>query len=76
MSVEHLVQMANEIANFFASDPDHAEAANSVAAHIKRFWDPRMRRQILLHLTEGGADLSPIALAGVGRLRELDSVVK
>ncbi len=69
---EHLVTMANDIAHFFAVESDRAKAADSVAQHLKQFWDPRMRRRILAHLAAGGAGLEPLAAAGVRRLAELD----
>ena len=47
---------------------DRAEAEAGVAAHLRRFWDPSMRRRIKAHLEEGGAGLSEIARAGVARL--------
>ena len=68
MNVDRLVTMANDIANFFAAEPDRAEAEAGVAAHLKRFWDPTMRRQLKAHLEAGGAGLSDIARAGVARL--------
>jgi formate dehydrogenase subunit delta len=40
------------------SDP---EAADAVAAHIRRFWDPRLRRDLQTYLGEDGDDLLPIA---------------
>jgi formate dehydrogenase subunit delta len=44
-----LIKMANDIGQFFAIDAEHdpARAHLGIADHIKRFWDPRMRRQIL-----------------------------
>ena len=72
--VDHLVTMANDITHFFAVESDHAKAADSVARHLKQFWDPRMRRRILAHLAAGGAGLEPLAAAGVRRLAELDHV--
>lgn len=46
MKSEHLIGMANRIAAFFAAMPDHAEAVDGVATHLKKFWEPRMRRQL------------------------------
>ncbi len=68
MNVERLVSMANEIAAFFASEPDAETAAGQVASHLQRFWEPRMRAQIRQHLESGGAGLTPLARAGVARL--------
>lgn len=54
------VRLINEIAVQFPqlSDP---EAADAVAAHIRRFWDPRLRRDLQTYLGEDGDDLLPIA---------------
>ncbi|MFL6577293.1 MAG: formate dehydrogenase subunit delta [Povalibacter sp.] len=57
--------MANEIAAFFVSAVEPGEAPKSVAAHLRRYWDPRMRKQIVEHLTSGGEGLEPIARAAV-----------
>jgi formate dehydrogenase subunit delta len=70
MRVERLVAMANDIGAFFSAEPDKSEAARNVAGHLKRFWDPRMRRQIVAHYREGGAGLHEVARAAVGLLAE------
>ncbi len=68
MDVERLVAMANDIAAFFDSEPDKAVAAEGVRFHITRFWDPRMRREIVAHLDSGGAGLTPTARSAVALL--------
>jgi formate dehydrogenase subunit delta len=70
MDIERLVAMANDIASFFASDPDPQAAAERVEEHLRRFWEPRMRVEICRHAGEGGAGLSPLALRGVQLLAE------
>jgi len=61
--------MANDIGNFFNAEPDKTAGAQSVANHIKRYWDPRMRREIVAHYREkGGAGLDPIARSAVALL--------
>jgi formate dehydrogenase subunit delta len=69
MNIQRLVRMANDIGNFFRAEPDHAQAVDGVATHIKRFWDPRMRKEILAHLDSGGEGLSDLAKEAVGKLR-------
>ena len=64
MDSHHLVAMVNEIAAFFAGE-DAEKAAENVANHLRRYWDPRMRRQIVEHVGEGGEGLSRVARAGV-----------
>ena len=63
--LQTLVKMANQIAANFSFQ---AEAAEKTAAHIKRFWAPSMRQQILEHVAAGGADLDDIALQAVRQL--------
>lgn len=59
----NLLRMANQIAQFFAVMPDHQEAVDGVATHLKKFWEPRMRRQIFSHLDEhGGSGLSDLVI--------------
>jgi formate dehydrogenase subunit delta len=65
MDVERLVAMANDIASFFASEPDPQAAAGQVENHLRRFWEPRMRVQICRYAREGGTGLSPLARRGV-----------
>jgi formate dehydrogenase subunit delta len=67
MKTERLVHMANQIADFFAAYP-REQAVAGVADHLKKFWDPRMRRTILDHVQGGGAGLRDVALEAVRRL--------
>ena len=62
MDVDNLIDMANRIGQFFDSMPDHAEAVDGVADHIRRFWEPRMRIAILTALDnpEASASMEPI----------------
>lgn len=68
MDTARLVRMANDIAQFFASESAPAEAAQHVAAHLTKFWDPRMRREIIEHAQGGGEGLSALAREAVGLL--------
>jgi formate dehydrogenase subunit delta len=62
-----LVHDANQIARFFAAYP-RDEALAGVLDHIQKFWEPRMRRQIIAHAAEGGDGLDELALAAVKKL--------
>jgi formate dehydrogenase subunit delta len=64
MDPQYLVDMVNEIGAFFVGE-DPAKAAQNVANHLRRYWDPRMRRQIIQHAGTGGEGLSEVARAGV-----------
>lgn len=56
MDIKKLSTMANQIAEFFAAEPDHKVAVEGVASHLKRFWEPRMRREILAAMDAGKTD--------------------
>lgn len=69
MNIDLLVKMINEISAYFASEPDAEQAAKDVAAHLRRFWEPRMRRQIVSYYEERrGAGLTDLALRAVALL--------
>jgi len=68
MSPDKLVYMANQIGKFFAHEGEE-KAIASVAEHIAKFWDPRMRTAIFAHLDSGGAGLDPIPREAVALLR-------
>jgi len=65
MNTQHLVKMANQIGQFFESEPDQNQAVIDVASHLKRFWDPRMRKCIVGHVQSGGEGLLPIVLKAI-----------
>jgi formate dehydrogenase subunit delta len=68
MKIDGLIKMANQIAAFFDAEGGHnsAEAATLVATHLRRYWEPRMRTQIIEHLqSQRGEGLDELARAGV-----------
>lgn len=69
MNIELLVKMVNEISMFFASESPPQQAANDVATHLRRFWEPRMRHQIVSHYEERrGEGLNDLARQAVALL--------
>ncbi|HEU4593311.1 MAG TPA: formate dehydrogenase subunit delta [Steroidobacteraceae bacterium] len=67
MDAERLVAMANDIAAFFDAESGPA-ASEGVRNHIARFWEARMKREIIEHLRKGGAGLAPTARAAIEKL--------
>jgi formate dehydrogenase subunit delta len=65
MDASRLVAMANDIAAFFQGEAGPATASTRVAEHLKRFWAPRMRQQLIAYVGAGGEGLSPVALGAV-----------
>lgn len=67
--VEHLVTMANQIAEHLSHGvADDATAADKTVNHIKRFWARSMKQKIKAYATAGGAELSTVASLAVERL--------
>lgn len=67
MSHDRLVYMANQIGRFFAHQKEE-QAVAAINDHIRKFWDPRMRRQILDSLEDVALD--PRVRRAVEQLRE------
>ncbi len=55
MDEQNLVRMANRIGDFFDAMPDQQEAIDDIAIHLRKFWEPRMRRRIYQLLDSGQA---------------------
>jgi formate dehydrogenase subunit delta len=71
MKADYLVNMANDIGAFFVGEAGVAEAPKNIASHITRFWDPRMRREIIAHYqSSGGAGLSDVSLKAIALLAQ------
>lgn len=69
MNDDTLVRMANQIAAFYVSYPAD-EARAGVVDHLRRFWDPRMRRRLAAHVRAGGTGLDRIALDAAEQLAQ------
>lgn len=67
MAAETQVRLANDIAAQFAHLPDD-EAVSQIATHLRTFWDPRMRTQLLAAVDSGAVDLDPRVRTAVARL--------
>ncbi len=66
MSPDKLAYMANQIGKFFVSQK-REDGVASIADHITKFWDPRMRRDFLAHLDE--VTLDPMVRQAAERLK-------
>jgi formate dehydrogenase subunit delta len=68
MTPESLLPMANQIGAFFDAMPDRDEALQDLATHLKKFWEPRMRRALLEHIeAHGNEGLSPFVAEAISR---------
>lgn len=65
MKVEPLIKMANQIAAFFEAEAG-AGAPKLVAIHFARYWEKRMRQEMIAYYHRtGGEGLDEVALKGV-----------
>jgi formate dehydrogenase subunit delta len=52
--------------------PNREQAEKDIASHLKRFWDPRMRRVIVASLDTGDADsMSAIVREAISTHRQM-----
>ena len=65
MNVAQLVRMANDIGNFFRGETREEDQIAGVTNHLRKFWDLRMRRQLVAHLSAGGEGLLEPARSAV-----------
>ncbi|HEX4686328.1 MAG TPA: formate dehydrogenase subunit delta [Nocardioides sp.] len=67
MNVAPEARMGNDIARQFTHLPP-SEAAEVIARHIERFWDPRMRRNLEALVAAHDDSLDPVLVDAAGRL--------
>ena len=67
MSDNKLAYMANQIGRFFQSQKPETAVAG-IEDHIRKFWDPRMRKAIVAQLAEDETQLDPLVRQAVERL--------
>jgi formate dehydrogenase subunit delta len=63
--IEHLVKMANQIAINTGARIDEELAARRTGEHIRKFWTPAMRNQLLTHWRSGGDGLDPVVVSAL-----------
>ena len=64
-----LVRMANQIGDYFRTLPE-SEAAANAADHLRKFWTPKMRDEIIAFADGGGQGLNPTAARAVAGLKK------
>ena len=72
MHIDQLIRMANQIGSFFEAMPDRAQAVEDTAQHFKKFWEPRMRRELLVHVDSvGNTELNDMVAQALARHRSV-----
>jgi formate dehydrogenase subunit delta len=62
--LDRLIVMSNQIADFFSPYPP-ARRAEGIRNHLRTYWDPRMRQDLIDYISSGGAGVSPYIVEGV-----------
>lgn len=71
MNTDLMIKMLNEISAFFDGEDDKEHAAREVKDHVIKFWEPRMRAQLLEYFEKRkGAGMSELAVKATGLLAE------
>jgi formate dehydrogenase subunit delta len=71
MSPDKLAYMANQIGKYFAHQK-HDQAVASIADHLRKYWDPRMRGTILAEYDAVKGQLDPLVQQAVEQSRKVD----
>ena len=72
MNIQDLIKPANQSGDFFGAWPDPVQGREDVTNHPRRFWEPRMRRQIIEYVrAQGGAGLNSIVIEAIGQLEPM-----
>jgi len=69
MAIDRIVLMANQIGDFFAPYPPERRA-EGIRNHLRTYWDPRMRAELLALVETGGAGLAPHVVEGAKLLMD------
>jgi formate dehydrogenase subunit delta len=67
---DRLIQMANDIGNFFRAQPKREDAIAGIANHIRNFWTQRMREKLLASIAHGDAALDELPREAMRLLAE------
>ena len=67
--VQKLVSMANQIGDFFKSQPE-GRAVDGIADHIIKFWSKPMKEPIFAHVTAGAEGVQPLVVKALRKLME------
>ena len=69
IDLERLIEMANQIGDFFAPYPPE-RAREGLRNHLRTYWDPRMRTALLEHIDAGGDGLDSRVIDAARLLRD------
>jgi formate dehydrogenase subunit delta len=62
------IRLINQVVVHFGYLPED-QAVTEVADHVRKFWDPRMKRRLFDLVDSEAGQLEPVALAAAALLR-------
>jgi formate dehydrogenase subunit delta len=62
------IRMINQIVAHFGYLPTD-QATTAVAEHVRKFWDPRMKRRLFELVDSDGGEFETVAMAAAALLR-------
>jgi formate dehydrogenase subunit delta len=62
------IRLINQVVVHFGYLPED-QAVTEVADHVRKFWDPRMKRRLFDLVDSKAGQLEPVALAAAALLR-------
>lgn len=66
--LDHLIRMANQIADNNTHHDTESEAVEMVTTHLKKFWARAMKQQIVEYALNDGQALNPVAKQAIDQL--------
>ena len=69
--VPPVVRLGHDLVRNFEALPADT-AASEIATHIRKFWEPRMRQELLARIRWGDTGLHPLLVAAAGDLVDGD----
>ncbi len=68
MHDDKIIKMANDIGQFYQSEPTREQALAGMVNHLSKFWARRMRDKLVEHAQQADSGLSELALAAAAKL--------
>ena len=68
IGTDKLIHMAEQIAANVTISTDQDVKAGKLADHLNRYWDPRMRAELMSYASDHREELSPVLQAAVDKL--------
>jgi formate dehydrogenase subunit delta len=74
-ATNQLVQMANDIGNFFRAEPKREDAVAGIVNHISKYWTRRMRQKLIAQAQCGDQGLDDLAREAIRQLAESEATL-